>query len=83
GLNYDINASVLLRDVVWLGASWRSEKTVTGLVQVRLTPVLELGYSYDTPMSSNLKGAQTVSHELMLRFRFGWSFDHEVTPKIF
>ncbi|MVT10066.1 PorP/SprF family type IX secretion system membrane protein [Chitinophaga tropicalis] len=83
GLNYDINTSVLLRDVVWLGASWRSEKTVTGLVQVRLTPVLELGYSYDTPMSSNLKGAQTVSHELMLRFRFGWSFDHEVAPKIF
>lgn len=83
GLQYDLNASVLLRELVWLGASWRSEKTVTGLVQVRITPQFTLGYSYDTPTSSNLKGAQTVSHEIMLNFRFGWSADHEINPRIF
>jgi type IX secretion system PorP/SprF family membrane protein len=83
GMQYDINASVLLRELVWLGASWRSEKTVTGLVQIRITPQFELGYSYDTPTNSNLKGAQTVSHEVMLNFRFGWSSDHEITPRVF
>jgi type IX secretion system PorP/SprF family membrane protein len=83
GLSYDVNASVLLKELVWLGASWRSEKTVTGMVGVRLTPNLEMGYSYDTPTNSNLKGAQSVSHELMISYRFGWSSDHEVAPRIF
>jgi type IX secretion system PorP/SprF family membrane protein len=83
GLQYDINTSVLLKEVLWLGVSWRSEKTVTGLVQVRAGTKFQIGYSYDTPMSSNLKGAQTVSHELMLNYRFGWSVDHEILPRVF
>jgi len=83
GMQYDINASVLLKEVLWLGASWRSEKTVTGLVQIRLGTQFQLGYSYDTPLASNLKGAQTVSHELMLNYRFGWSYDHEILPRVF
>ncbi|SFW50175.1 PorP/SprF family type IX secretion system membrane protein [Chitinophaga sancti] len=83
GLSYDFNASILLKELVWLGASWRSEKTVTGMVGVRITPQLEMGYSYDTPTNSNLKGAQSVSHELMISYRFGWSSDHEVLPRLF
>lgn len=83
GMQYDVNASFLLKELVWLGASWRSEKTVTGMVQVRLTGSLEMGYSYDTPTNSNLKGAQSVSHELMLSYRFGWNSDHEVIPRLF
>jgi len=83
GFQYDVNASVLIRELLWLGASWRSEKTVTGLVQVQVTPQFGLGYSYDTPTSSNLKGAQSSSHELMLNYRFGWNAEHEVNPRIF
>jgi type IX secretion system PorP/SprF family membrane protein len=83
GLQYDLNASVLLKEIVWLGASWRSEKTVTGMVQVRISNSFGVGYSYDTPLSSNLKGAQTISHEVMINYRFGWSSDHEVTPRVF
>lgn len=83
GFQYDVNASALIRELVWLGASWRSEKTVTGMVQVNVTPQFGVGYSYDTPTSSNLKGAQSVSHEIMLNYRFGWNADHEINPRIF
>jgi type IX secretion system PorP/SprF family membrane protein len=83
GFQYDLNANVLLKNVVWLGASWRSEKTMTGLVQVQATKNLQIGYSYDTPMQSNLKGAQTVSHELMLNYRFSWSKWKVVAPRYF
>jgi type IX secretion system PorP/SprF family membrane protein len=83
GLNYDANVSFLLKEVVWLGASWRSEKTVTGMVGVRITPQLEMAYSYDTPTNGNLKGAQSISHELMISYRFGFSSDHEILPRIF
>ncbi|WP_158563220.1 PorP/SprF family type IX secretion system membrane protein [Chitinophaga silvatica] len=83
GVQYDLNANVLLKNTVWLGASWRSEKTLTGLIQVQLTKNLQLGYSYDAPMQSNLKGAQTVSHEIMLNYRFSWSKWKVVAPRYF
>lgn len=83
GLQYDINANVLLKNTVWLGVSWRSEKTMTGLVQVQATKNLQMGYAYDTPMQSNLKGAQSVSHELMINYRFAWSKWRVVAPRYF
>ncbi|WP_212002818.1 type IX secretion system membrane protein PorP/SprF [Chitinophaga sp. HK235] len=83
GLQYDLNANILLKNLVWLGASWRSEKTMTGLVQVQLNKNLQLGYSYDTPMQSNLKGAQSVSHEIMINYRFSWSKWKVVAPRYF
>ncbi|MBV8253164.1 MAG: type IX secretion system membrane protein PorP/SprF [Chitinophaga sp.] len=83
GIQYDINANVLLKNLIWLGASWRSEQTLTGLVQVQATKNLQIGYSYDTPMQSNLKGAQTVSHELMVNYRFAWSKWKVVAPRYF
>ncbi|MDQ0108150.1 PorP/SprF family type IX secretion system membrane protein [Chitinophaga terrae (ex Kim and Jung 2007)] len=83
GFQYDLNMNILLKNLVWLGASWRSEKTITGLVQVQLTKNLQLGYSYDSPMESNLKGAQTVSHEVMLNYRFSWSKWKVVAPRYF
>ncbi|SHK74844.1 type IX secretion system membrane protein, PorP/SprF family [Chitinophaga jiangningensis] len=83
GLEYDINANVLLKNLVWLGASWRSEKTITGLVQIQATKNLQIGYSYDTPLQSNLRGAQTVSHELMINYRFAWNKWKVVAPRYF
>ncbi|HVI46712.1 MAG TPA: type IX secretion system membrane protein PorP/SprF [Chitinophaga sp.] len=83
GFQYDLNANVLLKNLVWLGASWRSEKTITGLIQVQATKNLQIGYSYDSPMQSNLKGAQTVSHELMVNYRFSWSKWKVVAPRYF
>lgn len=83
-MGIDFNTSVLIKDLVWVGASYRSEKTITGMVQVQLTNKFKLGYSYDTPMSSNLKGAQTVSHEIMLNYRFQWpNSEREVEPLYF
>jgi type IX secretion system PorP/SprF family membrane protein len=83
GFQYDLNANILLKNLIWLGASWRSEKTMTGLVQVQATKNLQIGYSYDTPMQSNLKGAQTVSHEVMINYRFSWSKWKVVAPRYF
>ena len=82
-LGIDFNTSVLIKELVWVGASWRSEKTITGLVQVQINKNFMVGYSYDTPMSSNLKGAQSVSHEIMLNYRFQWSSEREVEPRYF
>jgi type IX secretion system PorP/SprF family membrane protein len=67
----DINGNFILRDLLWLGASWRiSEQVLVGIVQVQIDPQLMFGFSYDYPvgrMNSYSKG----SIEFVLRYEFG------------
>ncbi len=68
----DINCNVIIADLVWAGASWRtSEQVVVGIVQAQINPQLMLGLSYDYPvgrMNSFSKG----SSEFILRYEFGY-----------
>ena len=68
----DINGNLIIADLVWAGASWRtSEQVVVGIVQVQINPQLMLGLSYDYPvgrMNSFSKG----SSEFILRYEFGY-----------
>ena len=65
----DINALLLLREVLWLGASYRFRQGVALLAQLQLNSQLAIGYSYDLPLKSGLYyGAP--SHELSVQYRF-------------
>lgn len=68
---FDINSNLILADLIWLGASWRtSEQVIVGILQVQLNPQLMFGFSYDYPvgrMNSYSKG----SSEFVLRYEFG------------
>jgi type IX secretion system PorP/SprF family membrane protein len=70
-IQMDLNANLILNDLIWVGGSWRTtEKVVVGIIQVQLNPQLMLGFSYDYPvgtMSSFSKG----SSEFILRYEFG------------
>lgn len=83
GFQYDINANFLLKNLVWIGGSYRSEKIVNGILQVQATKNLQVGYAYDFPLSSNLLGMQGGSHELMVNYRFAWSKWRVVSPRYF
>lgn len=67
----DINGNLILADMVWIGASWRStEEVLVGLIQANITPQFMFGFSYDFPigrMSTITKG----SMEIALRYEFG------------
>jgi type IX secretion system PorP/SprF family membrane protein len=68
---FDINANLILADLLWLGGSWRtSEGVLVGILQVQLNSQLMFGFSYDYPvgrMNSFSKG----SSEFILRYEFG------------
>jgi type IX secretion system PorP/SprF family membrane protein len=67
---FDINGNLILRDLIWFGASWRiSEQVLVGILQVQLNPQFMFGFSYDYPagrMNSYSKG----SSEFILRYEF-------------
>lgn len=67
-LRADMNANIIIADVLWLGGSWRiGEQALVGIIEVQVTPQLKLGYSYDysTGMLSDFIGG---THEIALRF---------------
>jgi type IX secretion system PorP/SprF family membrane protein len=65
---YDINANMLIHEIVWVGASYRMKDSIDGLLEMILNKDLRLGYSYGYPTSS-LSSVQTGTHEVVLNYR--------------
>jgi type IX secretion system PorP/SprF family membrane protein len=67
-LRLDLNCNLIIADILWLGASWRTgESALVGMVEVQVTPQIKLGYSYDynLGMLSSFIGG---THEVAMRF---------------
>lgn len=82
GVQFDANLSFLFAEKVWIGASYRTEDAVVGLVQFQITPQLSIGYAYDYTIS-DLTDYSNGSHELMLGFDFNFKRSQMVSPRKF
>jgi len=78
----DLNANVFYRDVVGLGASWRSMDAIAMILQVQITNKLLFGYSYDFGMT-DIRRVSSGSHELSLNYRFSIANYKIITPRYF
>lgn len=67
---YDVNVMGSWKDMVWLGASYRSNYAVGINARVKLFGNLSAGYAYDLILTP-LKTSAGISHEFMLGYRFG------------
>jgi type IX secretion system PorP/SprF family membrane protein len=79
---FDLNANLLIREVVWLGVSYRMDDSFDVLVQWNITKQLSLGYSYGYPISS-LASTQYGTHEIMVGYRFKHSRNIVFSPRYF
>lgn len=68
-LQFDLNANLLIKETLWVGASYRSADSFDAIASVYITPQIQLGYSYDFA-NTELARAQSGSHEVMLKFSF-------------
>jgi type IX secretion system PorP/SprF family membrane protein len=67
----DINGNLILRDILWIGCSWRtSEQVLVGIMQVQVTPQFMFGFSYDYPIGK-MNSYSSGSGEIILRYEFG------------
>lgn len=80
-LQLDLNASFLLANTLWLGASYRTEKAVSLITEVTVAQNLRIGYSYDIWINE-LKAYNRGSHEIRLSFDFNVS-KRMLTPRYF
>lgn len=66
-LALDVTANFLFNERFELGAGYRWDDSVSGLVNIYVTPTLRVGYSYDYTLS-NLGNYNSGTHEIFLLF---------------
>ncbi len=88
-LNMDLNVSVLLNKMLWLGVSYRtnrnaitSKNALVFLVEINLTENWRLGYSYDSYLTEMQTYSQG-SHEVMISYDLNLFKPRMLTPRYF
>jgi len=91
-LGFDGNINFWFADRIAIGASirrnqfsdWSSVGTdaVIGMLELQLTDQIRFGYAYDRTMN-NFKDIAPSSHEIMLRYEFGFGKNRILTPRYF
>ena len=78
----DLNASFLLDDLLWVGASYKLPSGLNLLTEFQVTNQLLLGYSY-TIAQSEFRSEDLGTHEILLNYRFSFFKSGLVSPRYF
>lgn len=77
---FDINAKCMFANTFWVGASYRYQDAVSGMVGLHVARNFNISYAYDYTLSP-LKQFSNGSHEIMLAFQI-FKFDERVNPRV-
>ncbi|MBS1569093.1 MAG: type IX secretion system membrane protein PorP/SprF [Bacteroidetes bacterium] len=66
----DLTATLRYKDMVWIGATYRTEDAISLMVGYWMKKTFQFGYSYDLTMT-NLRNYSSGTHEVMLAITFG------------
>jgi type IX secretion system PorP/SprF family membrane protein len=78
---YDLNGHFNFNNRLWVGASYRSERSLGALVQIQVNNQFKVAYTYDYD-TGKLGGYSNGSHEIMLRYEFRYKIN-VVDPLVF
>jgi type IX secretion system PorP/SprF family membrane protein len=70
GVQADLNASLIIKDRIWTGISYRTMDALVGSFEVVPTSQWRLGYAYDLGMSQ-LRPYHHGTHEITVQYEFG------------
>jgi type IX secretion system PorP/SprF family membrane protein len=80
-LLYDLNAYLIIVNRIWVGASYRNERSVACLLQLAVSNKIRVAYTYDFDFGK-LGRFSNGSHEVMVRYEFHFKVN-VVNPLIF
>jgi type IX secretion system PorP/SprF family membrane protein len=78
----DLNASLLMDEVLWVGLSYKVNNALNMMLQVLATEQLQVGYSYNIT-TNKIRTVENGSHEIMVNYRFRYFKHKVVTPRYF
>lgn len=77
----DFNLNYYYKKLFGIGFSYRTKESIIGIAEIAINEQFKLSYSYDFGLSK-IKKYNSGSHELMLRYLFGYSY-HAKNPRSF
>ena len=77
----DLNLQLILYDKIQTGLSYRSNKSIVGLIMYHVNNQLSVAYSYDLGFG-RIGGYMGGSHEIMVRYDFRYIID-VINPRYF
>ena len=81
-VEFDINANLLIKEMFWVGVSYRSFASISGLVEFQATNQFKFGYAYDYGLTE-LRRNHSGSHEIMLNYQLRFKKTKIVSPRYF
>jgi type IX secretion system PorP/SprF family membrane protein len=91
-LGFDGNINFWFADRIAIGASVRRNQfsswtkyttdAIVGMLELQLTDQFRFGYAYDRTMN-NFQSVAPSSHEIMIRYEFGFGKNRILTPRYF
>lgn len=81
-LSIDLTANFLLLERLWLGAAYRNEDSMAGIIAYNITEQLRAGYAYDLTLSP-LRAHEGGTHELMLQYDLSFTREKTLSPRYF
>lgn len=78
----DVNLSLMYKDQVWFGASFRSGDAIVALIEYQANQRIRIGYAYDFTLSQ-LNQYSNGTHEIMIGYDFGKDIIAVKTPRYF
>jgi type IX secretion system PorP/SprF family membrane protein len=82
-VSVDMNANVLIYDRLELGASYRWDDSVSGLINFYVTRSFQMGYAYDYNVSDFNYANTGGSHELFLLYDIDFNKKKLKSPRFF
>ena len=80
-IQIDANISFIFSDMIWVGASYRMEDALIGLIKLQISDQFRIGYTYDYTLG-NLSNYNNGSHEIVLIYDFRFRVS-AVNPRYF
>ncbi|MEO6346431.1 MAG: type IX secretion system membrane protein PorP/SprF [Aquaticitalea sp.] len=80
--SFDVNLNALFFEKFEVGASYRLDDSVSGLVNFAITPNVHIGYAYDY-VTSDIKNYAPASHEIILLFDLNFAKKISRSPRYF
>lgn len=81
-MQLDLNCNLWLFDRFGIGASYRSLADISVLLEIQATNQIRFGYAYDYS-PTRLSRYTSGSHEIMLRYEFGYNKSRVISPRYF
>lgn len=81
-VEFDANANFLIDEVLWLGASYRSSKSMNFMTEIQVTDQLRMGYSYVIALGP-IRQVEIGSHEFFVGYILSYKMKGIVSPRYF